>query len=165
MNAKIPENTVTQTDLVQWFNLKDQLGKLKSAEALLRTKIFKFYFTDPKEGTNKVPLNDGTGAELKATYPMYRTIDPGTLDALKEAQEAAWGEAAAAQRRADEFAQGTVPNIPRLPFADLIKYKPELVLSEYRKLTEEERLYFDQALIVKPGSPSMEISTPKTPQT
>lgn len=143
--AEIPENAVTAADLAEWYRLQAELGKLKSAEALLRSKIFKHYFPAPTEGTNKFELNDGTGAVLKATHVINRSIDPGALDALKAAQH--------------EAAPGS--NVPKLPLDELVRYKPELAVSEYRKLTDEERIFFDQCLIIKPGSPQMEISIPK----
>ncbi len=151
MNAAIPENEVTLDDLKQWYSLHEQLGKLKSAESLLRNRIFKGMFPDPKEGTNNRPLEDGTGAVLKAQHVISRTVDVGTLDALKKAQ-------------ADALAAGPEAppsNAPKLPFDELVKWKPELSISKYRELTKEERMYFDQCLVIKPGSPQLEIVIPK----
>lgn len=153
MNAAIPEDEVTAEDLKQWYLLHEQLGKLKSAEALLRGRIFKGMVKDPKEGTNTVPLNDGTGAVLKAQHVINRTVDVGTLDALKKAQAEAITTAAIDPSKA--------PNVPKLPFDELIKWKPELSITKYKELTAEERLYFDQCLVIKPGSPQLEIVIPK----
>lgn len=152
MNAAIPENVVTQADLAEWYRLKEELGRIKSAEALLRGKIFKSYFPTPKEGTNKVLLNDGTGAELKGTHVINRKVDEGTLDAMRKSQREA--EQALAE-------DGVVPNIPMLKFDTLVKWKPEVSISAYRELTAEEQLYFDQCLIITPGSPQVEITIPK----
>lgn len=152
MSATIPENTVTQADLAEWYRLKQELGRIKSAEALLRGKIFHFFFTNPVEGTNTHELDDGTGAVLKGGHVINRTVDPGALDALREEQARAFGEEANSDSR---------PNVPRVRVDDLIKWKPELVIGEYRKLTAEERNYFDQALVIKPGAPTVEIVIPK----
>lgn len=141
--VEVPEDVVTAADLAEWYKVKQQLGKLKSAEALMRTRIFKFFFKAPKEGTNKVDLNDGTGAQLKADHTINRTVDIGSLDALK-AQQAVEGY-----------------NGPKLNYDELIKWKPEVSITAYRQLTDEERHFFDQCLIIKPGSPQMEISIPK----
>jgi hypothetical protein len=141
--VEVPEDKVTAKDLAIWFETKAQLGKLKSAEALMRTRIFKFFFKNPKEGTNKVPLNDGTGAELKADHTINRKVEIGSLDALKE------------QQRAEGY------NGPKLNFDELIKWTPEVSITAYRQLTDEERNFFDQCLIIKPGSPQLEISIPK----
>lgn len=139
---------VTAEDLATWFKKKAQLAKLKGEEAMLRSRIFKFYFPNPTEGAkdNKVPLNDGTGAILQADHVINRTVDEQQLEALREAM----------------FAEGS--NLPKLDLTKLIKWKPELSITEYRKLTPEERHVMDQALIIKPGSPQMEIKIPKTPQ-
>lgn len=143
MNATIPDNPVTMADLQEWYRLKQELGKIKSAEALLRSKIFGFYFTDPKEGTNKHELNDGTGAVLKGTHVINRSVDQGSLDAYR-----------------DQMGQEG-SNLPKLNLGALIKWKPEVVIGEYRKLTAEEQLAFDQCLVIKPGSPQLEITIPK----
>lgn len=136
--VELPANTVSNADIAEWYKIKEKMAKLKASEALLRTKIFKGLFTNPVEGTNTLPLNDGTGAELKATHIINRSVDEGALDALKE-----------------ELRKN------KIKVSDLVRYKPEVVISEYRKLTEEERQLFDQALIIKPGSPQMDVVIPK----
>lgn len=141
----IPENTVTPEDLAQWYTMKQELSRLKSAEALLRARIFRFYFPTPKEGTNNQPLNDGTGAVLKGQYVINRAVDIGALDALRKAQQ--------------EAVEGS--NAPKLNFDELVKWKPEVAITKYRELTEEERHYFDQCLVITPGSPQVEITIPK----
>ncbi len=142
------EVAVTAADLVTWFKLKAKLAKVKGEEAMLRSRIFKHYFPAPTEGSrdNKVPLNDGTGAILQADYVINRTVDEQQLEALREAM----------------FAEGS--NLPKLDLTKLVKWKPELVKTEYNKLNEEERHCFDQCLIIKPGSPQMDIKIPKSPQ-
>lgn len=149
----IPEDTVTPEDLAEWYKTKQQLDAIKAKEGLLRSRIFKFYFPTPKEGTNKCELKDGTGAEIKGTSVINRNVDPAALDALTRAQTEA--------REAFKANPATPPNIPFLPLQDLIKWKPEVAITEYRKLTDEEQLYFDQCLIIKPGSPQLEIVIPK----
>ena len=150
--AELPEDTITPADLAQWFQLKEQLGKVKAAEALLRSRIYKFFFKTPKEGTNNHPLNDGTGAVLKAVRVIDRKVELGSLDALRTAQSKAIE---------DNKAGAPMPNIPLLNFDKLIKWTPELVTKEYRELTEAERHYFDQCLIIKDGSPQVSIEIPK----
>ncbi len=132
----------TLADLARWFTMKAELGRLKSAEGLLRARLFRHWFPTPTEGTNTTPLNDGTGALLKGVHVINRDVDPASLDAL----------------RASIVAEGS--NLPKLDFGKLIKWKPEVVIKEYRTLTEEERNLFDQCLIVKPGSPQMEVKVP-----
>lgn len=131
----IPANTVSQEDLAEWYRLQEQLKKIKASEMLLRQKIFGCYFPSPAEGTNSAPLADGW--ILKGKHTINREIDPGAFGAMKT-------RFAEAGIRAD----------------DLVQYKPSLVLKEYRTLTEEQHQLFDQCLIVKPGSPALEIVLP-----
>lgn len=102
----------------------------------LRKKIFATYFPNPKEGTNDVPLSDGY--VLKAQHKIDRKIDEPAMVALAEEFEAA-----------------------KILVKDLVKFKPELKIAEYRKLGEEQRKVFEKALIIKPGAPQMEVVKPK----
>ena len=124
--------------LVQWNAAVQQVEACKSiinAERELRKQVSKLFFPEPKEGTNSFKLP--ADYLLKMTYPIDRKVDPGALQGLKE-----------------EFIKMNIS-------ADkLVEYKPSLVLDEYRTLTAEEQHLFDQALIVKPGSLSMEIVLP-----
>jgi hypothetical protein len=136
--TEIPANPVTMQDLTLWFQLQDQLKKLKTQEMLLRQKIFKTCFPEPKEGTNTYSLDDGFGSALKGTHVINREVDPGALQALRP-----------------EFVKANIN-------ADaLVQFKPSLKVKEYRELTAEQNHLFDQCLIIKPGSPSLEIIQPK----
>lgn len=134
--SQIPDNPVTQADLAAWYEMAQQLKTLRAKEMTLRKKIFGNAFPDPKEGTNSYKLADGY--MLKAQHKLDRSIDPGAFDAMKDVL------------RKHEINPDS-----------LVRYKPELVLREYRALGEKDRQLFDQCLIVKPGSPSLEIVMPK----
>lgn len=131
----IPPNEVTQKDLEQWYEVQKELKALKAKEMLLRQKVFKWYFTEPKEGVNTIPLSHGW--VLKGTYVINRDVDLASLGAMKE-----------------QFIAAGVST------DSLVQFKPSLVIREYRTLTEEQRHLFDRALIIKPGSPSLEITLP-----
>lgn len=133
--VEIPQNQVTQADLAEWYKMAQDLRNLKAKESLLRKKIFGSAFPDPKEGTNSYDLPDGY--VLKGQHVLNRDIDIGALDALKPKLRE----------------EGMNPD-------NLVKYKPELKKAEYNKLTEEQKKLFDQCLIIKPGSPSLEIVLP-----
>ena len=134
--VQLPTNTVTQEDLNTWAQMQVQLSNLKTAEMLLRQKIFKHFFTAPTEGTNTAPLSEGW--VLKATYPITRKVEMPLLVA-----------AAPDLRNAGIIVE------------DLIRNVPELVISKYRTLTPEQVQLVDRVLTVKPGSPQMEIVQPK----
>ena len=99
-------------------------------------------FPEPTEGTNTVPLNDGTGAVAKMTHVINRKVDEDQYDELEKSLQ-------------------TDNNLPRLDLAKLVRWKPEVSIKEYRTLTDEERHLFDQALVIKPGMPGLDIMIPK----
>lgn len=134
--SQLPENAVTQADLAAWYEMSEQIKALKGKEMLLRQKIYKGLFHDPKEGTNSVDLADGY--VLKGKRTINREIDPGALQALRE-----------------KFTEAGILT------DELVQYKPSLKIKEYRTLTEEQMHLFDQALIIKDGAPALEIVLPK----
>lgn len=135
--TQIPANAVTQADLNAWSEMQQKLSALKSAEMLLRIKIFKGLFPAPVEGTNSVPLGDD-GWVIKAKYPVNRKPDVALLTA-----------------RAPELRAAGIP------LDTVIRTVPELSTTEYRKLTEEQQKLLDQVMDIKPGSPALEIVLPK----
>lgn len=135
--SAIPENPVTQADIDAWWKMSQDLAKLKTSEMLLRMKIFNGVFKEPVEGTNKFALGD-QGWQINATYVINRKIDVALLTAK------------AAQLRE----QG-------LNIDTLIKQKPEVIVSAYKKLKPEEQALFDEVLDIAPGSPQMKIELPK----
>lgn len=139
------QTAVTVEDFKTWYELNQELSRIKGAEAMLRSRIFKHCFPNPTEGSaeNKYPIPDGTGAIVQGTHVINRTVDEQQLDALREAIAA----------------EGS--NLPQLDLAKLIKWKPEVVIKEYRALNETERHTFDQCLVIKPGMPALEIKIPK----
>jgi len=143
------ETAVTPAELSKWYLLKKQLAEVKTAESLMRSRIAKFFFPTPDEGTNTLPLKDGTGANLKMIHTIDRKVDEGELEALKAAIEAA---------KADDTS-----NLKGVDFEwdKLIIWKPELKVAEYRKLSEADQAIFDRVLVVKPGMAQLDITIPK----
>lgn len=143
----IPANKVTQEDLNEWYRLSQELARIKNAEMLLRTKIFRGLFENPVEGTNKHNLAEGW--VLKATHTIRRDVDMGSLQAYTT------------QNPETNMSKLTEVGInPEL----LFKWKPELAVREYRKLSEEQRKVLDNVLIIKDGSPGLEIVLPASAQ-
>ena len=139
LNIEIEPEEVKQEEINHWFTIDAELAKLKSEEAILRNKIFKYFFRNPVEGTNKVPLDKGW--VLKATLPINRKVQIELLTAMDLELRAAG-----------------------IPMDDLVVRKPELSVTSYRKLTDEQVKLFDRILEIKPGSPQMEIVLPKRGQ-
>lgn len=143
--ALIPEPEVTMEELIRWDKLQRDLKILKAEEALLRGRIAKFYFKNPKEGTNDYSLN--AGYVLKMQHKISRDFDVQQLkDACDPGEEGVRAPGAF-------IAAGFDVN-------PLVKWKPELVITAYRKLSPENRQLLDTVLQIKDGSPQLEITLP-----
>lgn len=121
--------------LFAWYDMQAKLKDLKTKEMALRKSLFGYYFPNPVEGTNDYELEDGY--VLKGKYPIERGVEDARFRASLE----------------EIRGQGINPE-------SLVNYKPSLIKKNYNKMTDEERGYFDQFLIIKPGSPSMEVVLP-----
>jgi hypothetical protein len=131
-----PAEAVTAEDLTKWYELTKQLEAVKDLELTMRKRIFAGLFKDPVEGVNKVNLT--AGWILKADHKINRRVD----EALLVTMSPQFREA------------GINPDV-------LVRWKPDLAVTEYRKLTELEMKLFDQVLTITPGTPQMEIVLPK----
>lgn len=122
--------------LEEWFLLKNQLKEIQEKENALRKEIFNSAFPSAVEGTNKLEL--ANGYILKAVYPYTRKVDESVLDNMHD-------------------------QLKELNISEdkLIKWKPELAVTFYKTLTDEEQHLVDQFLIIKEGSPQLEIVQPK----
>lgn len=127
---------VTQDEFNEWYALQNQMREIKEREMELRKKIFAFYFQDAVEGTNKLEMQDGY--VLNGKRVVNRTVDKGLLVTLTPELQAAG-----------------------VALDEVIEWKPSLKLAAYRKLTEAQTQLFNQVLVVKDGSPSLEIVAPK----
>ena len=134
--AEIPPKQIDTTTLGQWYEIKKQLDILKAQEMQLRKAIFAHYFPDAHEGTNNYDL-DG-GYVLKGGRVIQRDVELASFNALKEQFREA----------------GLNPD-------QLVEFKPSLKVKFYKELTEEQKQFFDQCLIIKDGSPSLAIQEKK----
>lgn len=134
----IPEAPVTMQEIIEWEDKKKKLAVLKVEEMALRMRIYKHFFKTPQEGTNDVPLSEGW--LLKAQRKIDRKVDLGSLQALA--------------------AEGGLFHQKGINANLLIQWSPELKLKEYRALPESMQEIFNQALIIKDGSPQLDIVLP-----
>ena len=132
VNTELEEPPVTQSEIDNWYRIVKELKALKKTESVLRKRISSFYFPTPDEGTNTHDL--GGGFNLKLTSKLTRSIDEALLQAHKL-----------------EFVDFDID------VDKLIKLKPSLVLSQYKKLSDKQTLIFDQVLTIKPATPALEI--------
>lgn len=123
--------------LKEWEEAVDLAAQYKATENELRRQIFARSFPNPKEGMNRLPLLDGR--TIKADYKINRKLEEATLPACLQAVK--------------EYGAAN---------ADLlVRYKPELSITEWRALSDEAKLIFADAVIATPGLPTLEIETPK----
>ena len=128
--------------LSDWYLAREaaiQAKEVIEKEMGLRKRVADALFPTPKEGTNTAEL--GNGWKLKYLYKIDRKIDEATLAAIKE------------QLRE----RNVNPD-------QLIRMKPELATAAYKdliKIDPQSALIFDQTLIIKPASPTLELVSPK----
>jgi hypothetical protein len=135
--AEMPE-VFGIAQISDWWKLVLELKTLKSKEALARKFVFENCFkegTYKPEGTNKFQLPEHY--ELKAVTSLNRSIQI-------------------------EVARAIAPDLAKLGVMvdDLIRWKPEVDITAYRQLNDEQRNMFDRCLEIKPGTPQMEIALP-----
>lgn len=113
--------------------------KVVEAEQSLRKEVMALFFPEPVEGTNKFDLE--AGWSLKATHKIERKVDEAALPAvLQQLRE-----------------MGVNPDT-------LIRTKPDLDTKAYKSLVQinpDAAHVFEQALTIKPGSPTVELVPPK----
>lgn len=143
----IPAPTATTEDVAAWFKVKKELDDLKTKEMLMRQRIFKAFFPAPKEGTNTVVLPDTY--QLKGVHVINRKILEEGMQALCYRPQISEGV----------FGLSKLEEAGVSPQA-IIKWKPELAISVYRELTEEQRHLVDQMLLIDAGSPQLKIEPP-----
>lgn len=125
--------------LEEWRLAKAEVDSVKpiiAKEQELRKQVFTAFYPAPKEGTNTIDLAEGW--RLKGVYKLDRKIDEAALPAVAE------------QLREMGVNVDT-----------LVKWTPDLKTATYKELTAEQRAVFDQALIIKPGTPTIELVPPK----
>lgn len=125
--------------LEEWRAAKADADAVKSIvqkEQQLRKEIFELFFPEPKEGTNTLELPEGW--KLKGVFKLTRNIDEAALSTVtKHLREIGVN--------ADT----------------LVQWKPSLKLATYKELTAEQRNLMDEAIVCKPGSPTVELVAPK----
>lgn len=162
--AEIPANVVTdpQAELAVWYTLKQEAAAAILRERTMRARLFAHFFPAPVEGTNTFVLPDGF--QLKGKYPISREIDAGALQGLRDATVGGMREQLKALNLDVSAHADDVPVVVALGISldKLTKWTPDLVVKEYRTLTAEQRYILDMCMVIKPGSPAMEVVPPST---
>ena len=133
--------------ILAWETAVKALAAAKDAEAALRKEVLAEAFAfDPealREGTENFEL--GNGYKLKAVFKISRNLnnENEAVDKVLSKIEKTGPEGAFIAER-------------------LVKWKPELSVSEYKKLPEKFKKLFDEVVTSKEAMPSLELVAPKS---
>ena len=133
--------------ILAWEAAVKALAAAKDAEAALRKEVLTEAFAfDPealREGTENFEL--GNGYKLKAVFKISRNLnnENEAVDKVLSKIEKTGPEGAFIAER-------------------LVKWKPELSVSEYKKLPEKFKKLFDEVVTSKEAMPSLELVAPKS---
>ena len=133
--------------ILAWEQAVKALAAAKDTEAALRKEVLAEAFAfDPealREGTENFEL--GNGYKLKAVFKISRNLnnENEAVDKVLSKIEKTGPEGAFIAER-------------------LVKWKPELSVSEYKKLPEKFKKLFDEVVTSKEAMPSLELVAPKS---
>ena len=139
--------------LLAWEESKKALEVAKEKEMEQRKAVVAFAFDPNKEsGTERIELDNGYQAKAvkKVNYGFVKTED-GKLN--KAAIDKALAKI--------EKVGGTVGE---LIAERLVKWTPDLSLTEYKQLDEKFKKIIDEVIVTSEGAPTLEIIAPKTPK-
>ena len=133
--------------ILAWESSVKLLAAAKDAEAALRKEVLAEVFAfDPealREGSENFEL--GSGYKLKAVFKISRSLN-----------------------NENEAVDKVLAKIEKTGpvgvfFAErLVKWKPELSVTEYKKLPEKFKKLFDEVVTSKEAMPSLELVAPKS---
>lgn len=127
--------------IMAWKQAETELAAIKSKELALRNEIVALCFEPGREGTQNLDL--GMGYKLKAVIKNNYNLAnrEGQTDAAIAAMEKSGQEGKFIAER-------------------LVRWKPDLSISEWRNLPEKFRKLFQNALTISPATPSLELVPP-----
>lgn len=131
---------VEMTRVIAWARAADELETAKARELDLRQQLLAAAFSDLQPGTSNLEL--GAGYQLQAVMRLNHSLEP-TLTRLALDEIRATGDVGThlAER--------------------VVRWTPELVISEWKKLPGKIAEVLGQALTSKPGQPSLKLVPPK----
>lgn len=151
----INARAILDNKIVEWQRLKQHIAihvtPLVGQEMALRKELMAMAFPTAVEGTNNFDLGHGYTLKgvKKLTYDLNNKADAGyPTDKAYDEIVALGNEGAFLAER-------------------LIVYKPELSVSEYKKLDPNNpthvqiKAIIDEVLTIKDASPTLEVATPK----
>lgn len=141
------ETASRDAKILAWQAAVEALAVAKDAEATLRRQVlaeaFAFEPEALREGTENFEL--GSGYKLKAVFKIARSLN-NSDDAVDKALTRIEKTGAEGQFVAER----------------LVKWKPELSVSEYKKLPDKLKKIIDEVVTSKEATPSLELIAPKS---
>jgi len=122
----------------QWKNAKYLLDIAKAAELKVREEVIAQHFHNAPIGTNHHDCDDGS--DLVCVKKLNYKLDKETT--------------ANAQEK-------LIPLIGIELAARLVNWKPDLSLTEYKKLPDAAREIIDEVLTISPAMPTLELKVAK----
>lgn len=144
--------------LTNWLKAKSDFMSAQQLERDLRSKVQAMLFPNPRQGAQRYPLGRGYGVKLVHDLQY----DLGDKDEAKSG-----GRSIEKQVQALEDAICALGNEGPALAERLIRWKPELSPSEYRKLDcsleiqAKIKELIDALLTTKPKSPQIDLEEPK----
>jgi hypothetical protein len=136
--------------LLSWQRSQEALAAAKETEADLRRQCVDFAFDPNKNsGTERIALGNGYEAKAvkKINYGWVKTpegdkVDKKRIERALDAIEACGNEGVFIAER-------------------LIKWTPDLSLTEYKTLADQYKKIIDEVIVTSEGMPTLEIVAPK----
>lgn len=149
--------------LNDWRKSAEALAKAKAYEADLRGKVVACY-SDPTKttGTENVPL--GMGWFVKVEKKLSYNLKSFT-EGLNKQNAVSNALTLLCQATKDSQGNELNPELGKVVATRLVKWEPELSVSEYKQLLPGHREIIDTVLEIKPASPTVSLVPPKEPKT
>lgn len=155
---------ITERDqlLRNWIAKKAELETVKNSEMELRKRVAEVLFPNPVKGTQRFQL-DNQGTAIKLVYKLNHTLgDAEKINPETGAKIRKDDQVFEAQREMEALGETAGLLADRL-----IKWTPDLSVSEYEKLDCNDPIQaklkemIDKILTIKPAAPSLEFEEPK----
>lgn len=160
--AETPEEFIARRDkeIGNWMRSKRDLEVAKADEMEIRKTVTTTLFPTPKKGTQRYPLNNGYS--IKLVYTLRPTL--GDKDLADEQ-----GTKVPVRQQVQDVEDKIVAlgQIGAMLVERLIKWTPELSLSEFDKLNRSDPVegkiaeLIEEILTITPGSPALTFEEPK----
>mgnify|MGYP001561094370 CR=1 FL=1 len=145
------EEFVSERDrlLLAWEESKTALEVAKEKEMQLRKKVVDFAFDQNKQsGTERIEL--GNGWQAKAV----KKVNYGWIKSGDKVDKAAIDKALAKIEKLGGA-------VGELIAERLVKWTPDLSLTEYKQLDEKYKKIIDEVIVTSDGAPTLEVIAPK----